>query len=274
MKRLNYKKALAVLFWLLAIPAVAVSLAFVSARVETVIARSIDVQIENEEENFFVSANDVKSFFAQKQVPILNQEYRQIDFPMLEKSLRAHPSVENAEVAATLNGVVKVTVKQRTPVLRVINKNGESYYIDELGTIMPLDESYTAKVPVATGELDEPYARRSQVSIAEIAKNQTYSKLSYLDDLFNIATYIRKDSLLSVLVHQLNVNAEGDIEFFPAVGGHRVILGDGKDLSLKFNKLRLFYKEGLNKTNGWSKYSTINLKYKNLVVCTKKKYGK
>ena len=38
----------------------------------------------------------------------------------------------------------------------------------------------------------------------------------------------------------------------------------------KFEKLKMFYTEGLNKTDGWNKYSTINIKYKNQVVCTKK----
>jgi hypothetical protein len=32
----------------------------------------------------------------------------------------------------------------------------------------------------------------------------------------------------------------------------------------------MFYTEGLNKTDGWNKYSIINIKYKNQVVCTKK----
>ncbi len=32
----------------------------------------------------------------------------------------------------------------------------------------------------------------------------------------------------------------------------------------------LFYKQGINKTDSWNKYSSLNLKYKNMVVCTKK----
>jgi cell division protein FtsQ len=48
------------------------------------------------------------------------------------------------------------------------------------------------------------------------------------------------------------------------------VFGDAKDFEEKFEKLKTFYTEGLNKTDGWNKYSTINIKYKNQVVCTKK----
>ena len=37
----------------------------------------------------------------------------------------------------------------------------------------------------------------------------------------------------------------------------------------KFNKLEIFYKEGLNYM-GWEKYETIKLDYKGQVVCDKK----
>jgi cell division protein FtsQ len=54
------------------------------------------------------------------------------------------------------------------------------------------------------------------------------------------------------------------------VGNHKIIFGKAENIAEKFNKLKLFYTEGLNKSDSWRKYSIINLKYKNLVVCTKK----
>jgi cell division protein FtsQ len=38
----------------------------------------------------------------------------------------------------------------------------------------------------------------------------------------------------------------------------------------KFEKLHTFYLQGLNTTGSWNKYSVINLKFKNQIVCTKK----
>jgi cell division protein FtsQ len=66
------------------------------------------------------------------------------------------------------------------------------------------------------------------------------------------------------------VNADREIELFPAIGNHKIVFGEAKDIAEKFNKLKLFYTQGLNKSDGWMKYAIVNLKYKNLVVCTKK----
>jgi cell division protein FtsQ len=71
-------------------------------------------------------------------------------------------------------------------------------------------------------------------------------------------------------VHQINVTNEKELELYLAVGNHKIIFGDANDIEEKFKKLKIFYTEGLNKTDGWNKYSVINVKYKNQVVCTKK----
>ena len=41
----------------------------------------------------------------------------------------------------TIDGRLKVDVKQRRPVLRIINQDGESYYLDEAGRPMPLSDT-------------------------------------------------------------------------------------------------------------------------------------
>ena len=68
----------------------------------------------------------------------------------------------------------------------------------------------------------------------------------------------------------MSINNEKEFELYPAIGNHKIIFGEAKDIAEKFEKLKLFYNEGLNKTDNWNKYAVVNLKYKNQVVCTKK----
>lgn len=270
MKKFSYRKLFSALIWVITLAGIGLSLAFVADNVKEVRIKSMEVVIGNNDENFFIDEEEVKDYFAARHDRVIGTTVRDISLPSLERALQSHPAVENAEVAVTLNGEVKVAVTQRTPLLRVINSDGESYYIDTRSDLMPLDEHYTARVPVATGNINEPYARRSLLSVKQIASNKVYSEVSILDDLYAVARYIAGDSTLTALIHQIHVNEENELELFPAVGGHRIILGDATDLHVKFNKLRLFYTQGLNATNGWSRYSAINLKFKELVVCTRK----
>ncbi len=218
----------------------------------------------------FLSETDVKEFFNQRGDSLLDSRYRSINIPELEKALNSHPAIENAEVSADLNGEIKVEILQRTPVLRIINKSGESYYIDSQSKLMPLSENYSARVIIANGEIFEPFARRYEFSVNQISNNKLFKEVSLLDDIYDVSDYINRDTSLSKLIHQIYVNKDRELELFPAIGNHKIVFGDANNIAEKFNKLKLFYKEGLNKSDSWTKYSTINLKYKNLVVCTKK----
>jgi cell division protein FtsQ len=270
LKKPNYKTVLRWSAWLVVLSALVFSLGFVSGREKKIVAKTLDIEILNNEDNFFLNEQDVKRFFDDRKDAILEHEYKDIRIPELEKALNSHPAIENAEVSATLNGEVKVNITQRTPRVRIINKNGESYYIDTRSKLMPLNENYSARVIVANGEIDEPFDRRQQFSVDQIRNNKTFRSISLLDDILDAANYIEQDTLLHNLIHQIYVNSEKELELYPVVGCQKIILGDALLLDEKFNKLKLFYKQGLNKTNSWQRYSTINLKYRNMVVCTKK----
>ena len=270
MKKLNYKKIFVTVLWIIVIAGLTVSLGFVSKSEKNMLAKKLNVIIHNNDENLFLSEKDVISYFDERKDLIVANQYKNISIPNLEKVLNAHPAIENAEVSRDLNGEVKVEITQRTPVLRVINKDGESYYIDSQSKVMPLNENYAARVLVANGEIYEPFARRYEFSVNQIKKNKLFSQVSMLDDIYEMATYINRDSSLAALIQQIYINKDKEIELYPAIGNHKIVFGNTENINEKFNKLKLFYTQGLNKTDAWTKYSIINIKYKNLVVCTKK----
>lgn len=268
--KINYKKIFVTVLWIMALSGLMASLAFVGKKEKLVKAENIDITVNTTGENQFIDEDGVKEFFSERQDVILNTEVKNIDIHALEKALNSHPAIENADMSVDVNGDVKINVTQRTPLVRVLTMGGESYYIDTQSKLMPLSDKYTARVLVVNGFIHEPYARRSMFSVNEIAKNEIFKEVSMLDDIYEMATYISKDTVLNGLIHQLSVNEEKEFEMYPSVGNHRIIFGNAADIAEKFEKLKIFYKEGLNKTDNWNKYAVINLKYKNQVVCTKK----
>jgi len=266
----KYKKWINRSAWVLVLSGLLFSLGFVSKREKEIIAENLNIEILNNDENLFLNETEVKGFVEDRQQPVLGKTYENISISELEKALNSHPAIENAEVSATLNGEVRIEVTQRTPIVRVFNKNGESYYIDQQSKLMPLNENYSARVLIASGELNEPFDQRSQFLVDEIAKSESLSQLSVLDDILAITRHIESDSLLHCLIHQIYVNQDKEVELFPVFGCQKIILGNTSNLEEKFNKLKLFYKQGIGKTDSWNKYSSLNLKFKNMVVCTKK----
>jgi len=272
MKKISYKKLLVLLVWITTLSGLFISLGFVSKAEDQTIINKVNVSVNDDLDNSFLTDNDVHQFLTESGRAMVGQTYTQNDIPAIEQLLNAHPAIENAEVSQDLKGEVHISVKQRTPIVRVINRNGESYYIDNRGLLMPLSDNYTARVIVASGEILEPYARRYTYSMQQISASKIFSQLSKLDEIFEVAQFISQDSCLNALIQQIQINKQGDIELYPSLGDQKIIFGDGNNIAEKFNRLKLFYTEGLNKADAWNKYSIINLKYQKQVVCTKRKH--
>ena len=88
-------------------------------------------------------------------------------------------------------------------------------------------------------------------------------------DIYKMALFIEEDPFWKAQVEQIWVDKDGEYKLTPRVGSHAIILGDADDLEGKFRKLYALYTHALNNL-GWNRYTQINLKYKNQIVCTRR----
>jgi cell division protein FtsQ len=180
----------------------------------------------------------------------------------------SNPWVSRADVYMSIDGVVDIEVEQRQPILRVINSNGESFYLDNKGKLMPWSADFTPRTIVATGNINDRYDVRNSLSYSETINNDTLKTRTKLYDLYAMASFILADEFWSAHIEQIYLNKNSEIELVPKVGNHKIIFGSADEMKEKFWKLKTFYKEGLNYT-GWANYDTLNLKFNNQVVCSK-----
>ena len=244
-----------------------VSLAFSSRESDKVPCRDIAIEVDHTTDNFFVTEDDVMDMILSKGDSLKGSPITSIPIGVYERHISANPSVKRAEVYTKHNGVFAVKVYQREPILRVLNSEGVSFYLDVEGFIMPTSQSYTARVPVASGFISDKLFEMERHNVNTMSDSLKDS--SCLDELFELATFIKTHERWKSLIQQIRVESNGEITVVPTVGDHHILLGTTDKLELKFKKLQLFYMKGLNKT-GWDQYSHINLKYKDQVICTKK----
>lgn len=273
MKKINFKLILNIALWVLGISGLVSSLAFVNATERNIKGKTVTITIEQDDDNSFIDEDDILKFLKDRNDTLINQSMKDINVYKLEKALNTHPSIASSEVAVTVSGDININIKQRKPVVRIMNTHGESFYIDNKATIMPLADHYTARVLVVNGFIPEKYSQLYNYSIPQIEKDSAFKAITVIDDIYEVANYIKNDTLLNSLITQAYINKEREIELYPAIGNQKILFGTGTDIADKFEKLKIFYTQGLNSVNGWDRYSTINLKYKNQVVCIKKETG-
>lgn len=246
------------------------SLGFVNKEQEKLRCKSLEVHVEQDGDLSFLNKMDVEKLIKNRGDSIIGQPKSSLDIPALEKALNSHEDIANAEASVSIDGNVKVNVKQRKPIVRIISENGDSYYLDDQGKLMPLSDKYTAKVLIANGKITETYGKYYQRTMEDIANDSAVKAKTMLDEVFAVATYIEKDSFWRSQVQQLFINDDRELELVPMVGDQKIIFGDTTAMDEKFKKLMIFYTQGLNTTGWWNKYASINLKFRNQIVCTKK----
>ena len=252
------KKIIRIAGWVLLSVLLIVVLGFVKKQHDRMPCSKVDIVIEENEDANFINRIDILQTAYDKGDSLIGQPLESIDIKKLEMAYLQNPSIEKAQVSESIDGEIKIYVKQRTPILRVINYKNDSYYIDLEGKLMPLSESYTARVPIATGLITESYANTYSLDLLSRDINDTLLTKFIIDDLYLLAKYINESEFWKAQIEQIYINADREIELIPVFGNHRILLGDATDLRDKFNKLLVFYKEGLNKT-GWNVYTKINL---------------
>lgn len=265
------KKILLMGVWILAISMLMITLGFVSSEQDKLTIKSIEISIKGEEEHNFVDEDDIMNILHSKGNVIRGVKLKDINIPFIERILNEHPSIQTAEVYASINGCLNISIVQKKPIIRLFNNDGESYYIDDSGKVMPLSDKYTARVIVVSGNINEPYVKWVEKNIDSVMVDSVLAKQTLIDDVYMVSRFVIADSLWNALFVQVFVNESNEIELIPRIGDHKILLGDLSGLEDKFNKLKIFYEEGLGKTGWWDKYEIISLKYKNQVVCSKKK---
>ena len=219
----------------------------------------VEINIEDENENGFLKTAEVKSLLEKKNLYPLNKRLDDINTREIENILLKTAFVNTAQCYVTTEGYVKLSLTQRTPIVRVKAESGEDYYIDDNGGVMP-NSQYTSDMIIVTGILSKQYACK-YISI--------------------LASTIMADDLWRNQIEQINVLKDKTIEIVPRVGDHVINIGmlpnsrfpdKRKEKVTEFvqkqlRRIELFYKYGLSEA-GWNKYSYISVEFANQVICT------
>jgi len=193
----------------------------------------------------------------------------ELNLEKIEAYVASISQVESVKVYTEIGNHWQIKIKLKRPVVRVFNKYGESFYLDEKGIIMETTPSHTARSIVASGEI---FDRIDGESVPEIINNDSLISIRKLDDIYRISNYVCYDPLFRSLLGQIYLDANGDFILVPLVGDQKIVFGKANsesEVKSKFEKLRTFYHEGMPYV-GWHTYSEINVKYDGQIVCKRK----
>lgn len=251
-------RVLHIIFWIIITAGILVLVSFIEAKHKQTTCKSFEISIEYEDADPLISIDEIKHSIYDAFDTLIGKKISDIDPVQIENMVNEMDFVDNADVYTSITGKMNINVTQRKPIVRIVNNSNNSYYIDQSGEVIPTNQGFPSRVLIANGLIAENYSDTLSI--------QTSSKLA---EIYRLATYIQNDPLLKIQIEQIYVTKNREYEFVPKVGRHIIIFGGIEDLEEKFNKLLVFYHQGINNA-GWNTYKSINLKFENQVVCSKK----
>ncbi len=197
------------------------------------------------ENNNFVKQESVNKLLIENKSDVRSIAKEDLNLDKLENFINKHPMIEKSDVFVTVDGVLKVLVKQKTPIARVFDDLG-SFYIDYEGNTMPLSEINTARVPIVSGEI----TKKNTKELSKILR-------VIYDDEFLKKNIIGVQILAGDEVMMTNRNFDYQIDFGKMINVDR-----------KFKNYKAFFQKAVLDST-LNKYKKISLRFTQQVVCSK-----
>lgn len=180
-----------------------------------------------------------------------------IDLNFLEEKIKSNKFIKDIEIYNNLNNVVNININQFKPYARLINNIGDDYYIDKNGEIFPVSNKYSERVLLIFFK-----------NYKNIDNEKNINFFQNGNEIFKLINYINRNDFYKKQISQINVLKDGEIIMIPQITKQKIYFGNTDNMEIKFKKLELFYKNILP-TKGWNYYESVNLKFKNQIVCNK-----
>ena len=176
---------------------------------------------------------------------------------IIEKNILANPFVKEIKLYQDLSNKLIVDLVQYQPIARLVFENKKDFYIDLHGNIFPTSTKFSERVLLIHTDDNINYDLKN------------INSTDYGKKIFTMINYIINDTFLSKIISEIDINYDKNIIIYPQVSKQKIIFGYPEQIDVKFDKLMLFYKKVLP-AKGWNTYKTVNLKFKNQIICDKK----
>ncbi|MEO9964858.1 MAG: cell division protein FtsQ [Reichenbachiella sp.] len=235
--------------------ALAIIIGFTNSRQNERYINDVHILIDNQFENYFINQSDVLDLINDEGKDyLLSSDFGSLNLKELEDRIESHQFVNDAQAYIDLEGNMSIEVTQNRPIARVMVADGPDYYIGVEGDVLPESEHYTARV-VLLHLANDSWIDEDNINNSEQGQ-----------EVYELLQYISEDEFWSAQISAIRVEKNQEVVLEPQVTKQDIIFGKPEQIEKKFKKLMLFYKQILP-YKGWNAYASVNLKFKNQIVC-------
>ncbi|MEO1301133.1 MAG: hypothetical protein AAFU83_02700 [Bacteroidota bacterium] len=218
--------------------------------------QAIDVHVVPGRHCEFVEKNDLCQRLQEAHVTcILGNTLGRVALRRLKNSVDAHSFVRYSTLYKTWKGRLKIWILPKRPVARWLDpcRAGTDLYIDEYGELLPLSDTYTARVMLVSAE--------KQMADKGHLQNSAHGL-----SLLKVLNVIDQDPFWRAQIAHIKVDERNKLVLTTQISKQKVYFGRPDRVQEKLQKLHAFYTVVLP-YKGWNTYQRVNLEFQGQIVC-------
>ena len=192
-----------------------------------------------------------------------NSKVGTVNMIAIQKVMEDNSWIEDGTSYIDLDGTLNISFKEYEPWFRVYGKGRRSVYVTRDGVVIPSSHIYTPYVLVASGNFE------LRNDSATYRLSDTLDSDRNLLNALHWCDAIEGNDFVSHCIGQLYCNKRTQFELTVKGFDGRVIVGDTCDAADKLRRLETFMKQRIDSPETKT-LKSINLNYKNQIVCTKR----
>jgi len=229
-------------------------LGFVVYRQNHAVCKRVEIQLEDAGELKMFTQEDVAKWVSEVGGDLISKRLDSIPLEVIRRRLLSESAVHSSDVYTTIDGRCVVKVKQRIPVMRILENSGSSYYLDNEGYPISLGDDFF-RLPLYTGHISGSTYFQS----VRVANNKL------LSELLELNSAITQSEFWSGQFEHATIGQYGEIVMIPRVGNQRIMFGMYGDYRDQLRRVKSFYDHIIEKGD-LNRYAAIDARFRGQIV--------
>lgn len=206
-----------------------------------------------------LSDSDVYRIINRQCPDIIDSRLKDVNLEQVTEQLRQNPYIKSIDELRFVGTKMRISLTLKNVILHVYTQNGDQYFVDETGEMLPFSMSVKENVFIVNGKINDKFV---------CGKNIAHAK-GNLAMAFQIAESLLQNDFYTAQFRQIYVNQDNEAILVPTVGRHVVLFGTQEQAEDKLFNLQQTYQQGLAYM-GMDNYSMLDVRYKNRVIAKKR----
>ena len=216
----------------------------------------ISVVAHTQNESVTLAQKDVERLLSNAKIKVVGKEVKEVDLGEITNLLKANPYIATVNFVHFAGKKLVIDYNLKEIVMHVFTSNGEHYFVDNGGTVVPFTSKMQDYLMVVNGNVSDNYKPVKKAP-------------RKVQDALALARKINENDFYQAQFRQIYLNNHGEMELTATVGGQTILFGGLDDADQKLANLKTVFENGLSH-KGYNTYAQLDARFKNRIIATRK----